>query len=290
MNMNLFWIHQLKTALKNQKNNHLIGLVQLIYKLSLEILKHHRSTMTTPIVGGDINSDEKLTVIVLNHKRPENVNLIAQLILRAGFVGKLIISNNSQDYSIESYIKIKDPRLILINQKEQSGVGIRFVLAKEFSSPYYICIDDDIFLHPAQLQWLYWNLRQSPEHTHGIYGAKIAPEKDPKNEWPFYHESNKTITIDILNGLFSFTREHLEEYFKLCSLLGITDHKSLMNGEDIILSFSGIKKPLIHDIGPIWECASASLPGVALHVTRPHFYEERWGIFSKLEKIKPLKN
>ncbi len=246
--------------------------------------------MTTPLVGRDVNLDEKLTVIVLNHKRPENVSIIAQLILKAGFVGRLIISNNSQEYPIERYVKIKDSRLTLINQEEPSGVGIRFVLAKEFSSPYYICIDDDIFLHPAQLQWLYWNLRQSPEHTHGIYGAKIDTEKDPENKWPFSHQSNKTIRIDILNGLFSFTREHLEEYFKLCFLLGITDHKSLMNGEDIVLSFSGTKKPLIHDIGPIWECASASLPGIALHVTRPRFYEERWEIFSKLEKIKPLKN
>lgn len=288
--MNLFWLHQLKTALKNQKSSSLISQGKMLYKLSREILKRHRSAMTTPIVGYDINPDEKLTVIVLNHKRPENVGIIAQLILKAGFVGKLIISNNSQEYPIERYVKIKDPRLTLINQEEPSGVGIRFVLAKEFSSPYYICIDDDIFLHPAQLQWLYWNLRQYPEHTHGIYGAKIAPEKDPMIEWPFSHQSNETITIDILNGLFCFNRKHLEEYFKLCSLLGITDHKSLMNGEDIVLSFSGTKKPLIHDIGPIWECASAALPGIALHVTRPRFYEERWDIFSKLEKIKPLKN
>jgi hypothetical protein len=61
-----------------------------------------------------------------------------------------------------------------------------------------------------------------------------------------------------------------------------------MNGEDIVLSFSGSKIPLIHNVGAIWECASASSPGIALHQSRPHFYEERWRIFSALERLKPL--
>jgi len=290
MNLNLFWLHQVKAALKNKESISLIEKVRLIFDLIRSMQKKHKSAMTAPIVGRDIKQNEKLTVIILNHKRPENVSLIAQLILQSGFVGKLIISNNSQDYPIENYIKIKDPRLTLINQEKPSGVGIRFVLAQQFPSAYYICIDDDIFLHPTQLQWIYSNLRQFPEHTHGIYGAKITSDKDPKNAWPFIFQTNKTITIDILNGLFSFTQEHLDEYFRLCSLLGISDHKSIMNGEDIILSFSGIKKPLIHHIGPIWECTSAASPGIALHATRPNFYAERWRIFSKLKQIKALKH
>lgn len=288
--MNLFWLHQLKTFLKIQQNKTLIEKGKAILKISSDIVKPYTSAMTAPSVGRDIEQDQKLTVIVLNHKRPENVNLIARLILKSGFVGKLIISNNSQEYPIEKYVRFSDPRLVLINQKEPSGVGIRFVLAEKFPSKYYICIDDDIFLHPVQLQWLYWNIRHFPEYTHGIYGAKIDPIKDRNNEWPFSFQTNKTTTIDILNGLFGFTQEHLNEYFRLCSLLGITDLKALMNGEDIVLSFSGSRKPFIHDIGPIWECTSATLPGVALHVSRPHFYEERWEIYSKLESIKQLSN
>lgn len=251
------------------------------------MLSRHHSVTGSPIVGSGIPESEKLTVIVLNHKRPENVGQIARYVLRAGFVGKLIISNNSQEYPIEKYIKVKDPRLVLLDQPEPSGVGISFELAREHPSRYYLRVDDDIFLHPAQLQWIYWNLRQSPDRPHGIFGAAFSADKNPEQEWPFVHRRNADASVDILNGLFAFTREHLNEYFRLCDLLGITDQKSLMNGEDIVLSFSGNKKPQIHQIGQIWECASEASPGVALHQSRPRFYEERWKIFRDLEKIKP---
>ena len=285
---NSFWSYQLKTTWRNLGNLSLLYRVGAFQKFSREILSRHHSATGSPMVGTGIPESEKLTVIVLNHKRPENVGQIAQYVLRAGFVGKLIISNNSQEYPIQKYIKVKDPRLVLLNQTEPSGVGISFELAREHHSRYYLRVDDDIFLHPAQLQWIYWNLRQSADRPHGIFGAAFSSDKNPEQEWPFVHRRNAFATVEILNGLFAFTREHLEEYFRLCALVGIQDQKSLMNGEDIDLSFSGNKKPLIHNIGPIWECASEASPGVALHQSRPRFYEERWKIFSELEKIKPL--
>ena len=61
-----------------------------------------------------------------------------------------------------------------------------------------------------------------------------------------------------------------------------------MNGEDIVLSFGGTHKPLVHNIGPIWECASEASPGVALHQSRPRFYEERWKMYEALLKLKTL--
>ncbi|HET9642781.1 MAG TPA: hypothetical protein VFP68_05385, partial [Burkholderiaceae bacterium] len=152
----------------------------------------------------------------------------------------------------------------------------------------YLRVDDDIFLHPAQLQWVYWNLRLAPERPHGIFGASFTADKDPSREWPFVHTRRVTGPVDILNGLFAFTSEHLDEYFRLCPLVGITDQRKLMNGEDIVLSFSGRKRPLIHDIGPIWECASEASPGIALHQSRPRFYEERWSMYSRLQAMKTL--
>ena len=272
---NSFWSYQLKTTWRNLGNLSLLDRVSAFQKFSREILSRHHSATGSPMVGTGIPESEKLTVIVLNHKRPENVGQIAQYVLRAGFVGKLIISNNSQEYPIQKYIKVKDPRLVLLNQAEPSGVGISFELAREHHSRYYLRVDDDIFLHPAQLQWIYWNLRQSADRPHGIFGAAFSSDKNPEQEWPFVHRRNAFATVEILNGLFAFTREHLEEYFRLCALVGIMDQKSLMNGEDIVLSFSGNKKPLIHNIGPIWECASEASPGVALHQSRPRFYEDR---------------
>ena len=286
--LNTFWRYQFRTTWDNLKNLSPAKRLRTFKQLSGDMLWRHQSATASPMVGGGIPESEKLTVIVLNHKRPANVGQIAQCVLRAGFVGRLIISNNSQAYPIEDYVRVADPRLVLINQAQPSGVGISFELAREYHSRYYLRVDDDIFLHPGQLQWVYWNLRQYPTRPHGIFGAAFAPDKNPAQEWPFVHRRNADTPVEILNGLFAFTSAHLEEYFRLCALLGITDQKTFMNGEDIVLSFSGEKKPRIHHIGAIWECASEAIPGVALHQSRPRFYEERWKMFCELEKLKPL--
>lgn len=283
-----FCLHQLRTLWTNLRGLPWPRRVRSVLKLSREVVGHHLSASASPIVGLGIDNDEKLTVILLNHKRPENVAMIARYMLRGGFVGKLIVSNNSQEYPIEDYVTLRDSRLILLNQEAPSGVGIRFEVAKNHSARYYLCVDDDIFLHSAQLQWIYWHLREFDERPHGIFGAGYDPDKAAGTGWPFVHQRNKEGPVDILNGLFAFTKQHLDEYFRLCAVLGVGDTKALMNGEDIILSFSGSKRPWIHHVGPIWECASASSPGIALYMSRPGFYEERWRIFSELQSKKLL--
>lgn len=285
-----FWGYQLASAWRNFADRPAVARTYSLLNLARETFVRHHSASASPMVGTDIADDDKLTVIVLNHKRPQNVGQIAQYVLRAGFVRQMIISNNSQAYRIEDYVRVSDARLILLNHPEPSGVGISMELAREYPARYYLRIDDDIFLHPAQLQWIYWNLRQRPDRPHGIFGAAFTPKKDPAREWPFDHRRNSSGAVEILNGLFAFTREHLEEYLRLCPQLGIIDQRKLMNGEDIVLSFSGRCRPMIHNVGPIWECASEASPEVALHQSRPRFYEERWKIYSELERIKPLAN
>jgi hypothetical protein len=284
---NSFWRYQVGIFWKSLAGP-LLKKARSSMRFSAEILVRRRNASACPIVGLACDESEKLTVIVLNHKRPRNVSLIAEQILRAGFVARLVVSNNSQDYPIEKYVTLKDARLVLLDQNEPSGVGIRFELAKKYPARYYVCVDDDIFLHPAQLQWIYWSLREAEDRPHGIFGAALAPDEAVDKQWPFVHRRNRTSAVDILNGLFAFTREHLEEYFRLCALLGVRESKTLMNGEDIILSFAGSRKPCIHNVGPVWECASASSPGIALYMSRPRFYEERWRIFSELRSRKRL--
>jgi len=283
-----FWAFQLRASWRNLDTLSPPSRTRAFFRTSGDMLWRHQSATATPIVGVGLPESEKLTVLVLNHKRPDNVARIAQYTLRAGFVRRLIISNNSLDYKMESYVKAKDPRLVLIDQERPSGVGISFELAQQFDSRYYLRVDDDIFLHPVQLQWIYWNLRLATDRPHGIFGAALSGAENRDQGWPFAHRRNIDSTVEILNGLFAFTRGHLSEYLRLCALLGISDQRSFMNGEDIVLSFSGDKKPLIHNVGPIWECASASSPGVALHQSRPRFHDERLRLFTELEKIKLL--
>lgn len=280
-----FWRYQLTMTWRNLSDRGLPVRVREFAGAARQMLRRHHSASSSPMVGRLIPDDEKLTVIVLNHKRPQNVGQIAQYVLRAGFVARLIISNNSQAYPIEQYVRQRDPRLVLLNQDEPSGVGISFELAREYPSRYYLRIDDDIFLHSAQLQWIYWNLRQHPACPHGIFGAAYSPDENPDTVWPYVHRRNTDATVDILNGLFAFTGDHLEAYFRLCAALGIENQKTFMNGEDIVLSASGSEKSRIHNIGQVWECASEASEGVALHQSRPRFHEERRKILAGLAEL-----
>jgi hypothetical protein len=285
-----FWLYQLRAQWRNLNGVPLMSRIAALLELSREIRIRHHSATSAPTLGIGIADEEKLTVILLNHKRPHNIGQVARYVLRAGFVGRLVISNDNQAYPIEKYVGIDDSRLVLIDHEEPAGPGISFELASDYDSRYYLRIDDDIFLHPAQLQWLYWCLRQSPNVPHGIFGAALSADKNPAAEWPFDHRRYCNSPVDILNGLFAFTRDHLHEYSRLCTLLGIVDRKRFMNGEDIVMSFAGNQKARIHNIGKIWECSSEAAAGVALHRTRPRFYEERWKIFSALKAVKPLSN
>lgn len=288
MNQRSFWSYQLGTAWRNGAGQAASARLRGFVDLARALASRHHSASGSPQVGTMVADEDKLTVIVLNHRRPQNVGKIAQYVLRAGFVGRLIVSNNSQAYPMAAHVKVRDPRLVLIDQPEPSGVGVSLELARNYPARYYLRVDDDIFLHPAQLQWVYWNLRHAPSRPHGIFGASFTTAKDPEREWPFVHTRHVSTTVDILNGLFAFTAEHLDEYFRLCALVGIDDQRKLMNGEDIVLSFAGTQRPLVHHVGPIWECASEASAGVALHQSRPKFYEERWRIYSELARIKPL--
>ena len=288
---NKFWPYQLREHWRSLGGNNRISLSQKLKVFctsSLKMLRRDFISQYSPPMGARIADEEKLTVIILNHKRPFNIEKICKYVLRNQFVNRVVVSNNCQDYSIREYVNLKDSRLVLLDQEKPSGVGIRFKLAQTYIAKYYLLFDDDFFLHPAQLQWVYSSLVSSPDRPHGTRGAILKPDLSPNNQWPFGYAKNTMQEVDILLGLFAFTRQHLEEYFRLCRLLGIDDQEQLMNGEDIIISFSGNLKPMIEDVGNIWMCASERKPGVALHLTRDNFVTPRWQIFSALQKIKQL--
>jgi hypothetical protein len=211
---------------------------------------------------------------------------IARYALRSGFVGRMIVSNNSRAYRMTDYVTVHDPRLLLIDQPEPSGVGISLEIGQQCRSRHGLRVYDDIFLHPAQLQRTYLSLRLFADRPHGIFGTAFDPDKDPAQEWPFVHRRHVSAPIEILKGLFAFARKHLDEYFRLCALLGITSQRALLTGEDIVRSLSGSRRPMVHNIGLVWACASEAKPGVALHQSRPRFYEERWKICSMLRGLK----
>ena len=228
----------------------------------------------------------RLTVILLSYDRPANLDLIVRL-CRIDAVDRIVVSNNNPRYRVREMVRVRDPRLLLIDQPDAVKPGIRFVLARDEPSDLYVTIDDDVFPTPSQVGLLAGTLATQPDSPHGLVGKILRGESFPP--WPFVGANPRAgPRVDILNCVYAFSREHLDEYFRLAAAVGIENHAQFANGEDILLSFSGRTRPRIHDFGAVVVCASSALDGIAMSTTHRHFYRERWELFSTLSALKPF--
>lgn len=83
----------------------------------------------------------KITIILLNYKRPQNIPVILRAIRNQTVKSIVFLWNNGDD----------DVNSPLIDRYERSGrnVGcmVRWKLAREATTPYIMSIDDDICFH-----------------------------------------------------------------------------------------------------------------------------------------------
>jgi hypothetical protein len=198
-----------------------------------------------------------------------------------GFVGKLIVSNSNPEIRLCDYIKANDGRLILIDESKPTRPGYRFVLANEHPADYFLSVDDDIFLSPAQWAVFFDKLLADKAVPHGLVGNIYKAGIASSNGSPFHHVTEKKVEVDVLIGAYAFTQRHTERLFLLGKHLGIDDLTNLCNGEDVLLSFAGLGRPKIHDLGSLFCCTSTSLEGVALWRTLDGFWDERVRLFER---------
>ena len=123
------------------------------------------------------------------------------------------------------------------------------------------------------------------QYPHGIIGHVYPPGTTSSNGSPFHHVAGRETEVDVLIGAYAFTTEHLNRVFELAAKIGVSDLSRVRNGEGILLSFSGTKRPRIHAIRPMLQCASTSLPRVALWKSDEQFWTERVSVFEKLREI-----
>jgi hypothetical protein len=114
---------------------------------------------------------------------------------------------------------------------------------------------------------------------HGIIGQVYRPGTTSSNGSPFHHVVGRETEVDVLIGAYAFTSEHLKRVFEVAAKIGISDLSQVRNYDDVLLSFGGTKRPRIHPLKPALECASASLPGIAMWTTNSEFWEERVRVF-----------
>ncbi|MCB1055241.1 MAG: hypothetical protein KDD11_06975 [Acidobacteria bacterium] len=261
---------------------HFFFALALTPRTVLRVRRWARAIETAP--RQTIDGPETCCVIVLSYRRPANIPWIVLSYLKCDFVGKVVVTNNNPAVDLKSYLEgIDDPRLELVQQTQPTKQGIRFALAEKHSGKfeYFFSPDDDRFLVPQQIRKLFAGLVAEPEVPHGIEGESRVPRVDAKT-YPFVVGTVRDGRTDHLTGYYAFTRLHLRRCLETFRGLGWTRPEAVGNGEDIVLSFSGDGQPRIHDLGPILQCESWSLAGVATWQTHQNFFEERAALHDRL--------
>ena len=225
----------------------------------------------------------RATVVLLSWRRAPNLNLLATLAIRAPFVERVVVSNNSPRVRIADHVACRSPKLILIDQPEDTPPGIRVPLALRYPGDLFIFLDDDVFPTPRQLTRLYTALARQPEVPHGYVGLRHLPLSDTS---PVFKYGDWDTEVQMLFRLYLCSRAVLERYMQLAETLGIV-HAEFGNGEDILLSFSGAGRPRIHAIGHVLCCTTSDLPGVAISATSPQFVLQRQQLTRRLLALRP---
>jgi hypothetical protein len=220
---------------------------------------------------------ERLTVIVPAYDRFENLRPIARTALALPFLERLIVVNGHPSRRLGGWLP-DDPRVTSI-EEPGSGVGVRFSVAERYPAPYYLTCDDDIILRPDQYARLFRELLREPGAVHGVIGARYTGR--PERPFQFGIHGRET-RVDVLNGVFAFTAEHLAQYHRRLALAGLPPSRELHNGEDIVLSACGDGQPRVHAVGRWIQCPSSIDERVAVHLRRAGFGAERLELFHRL--------
>lgn len=211
-----------------------------------------------------LKESQKLTVLItyFNPVRLSHINHQIRNLLKCDFIRQVIISNHNPQIRIEEFVKISDPRLVLLNQGVRHGCGHRWLVAAQFSPPYLIVMDDDILLFPWQVQKLFSALLTESDVPHGFAGMIQRPDGSLD-----YHQKADQ-SVDYLCEIYAITGQMLDQYIHLKDQLATSPEiaRSIESTADfVIVSQTGAMKPRIHYAGHLLRCPTFNQAGVAVH-------------------------
>jgi len=221
-----------------------------------------------------VPGNEKLCVVLLSYKRMRNMCHIVDSLLLCDFVHEIILSNNNPEVRMEDFMRIRDPRLRIINQSVRCLPNKRYELARDLDADYFLCIDDDLFLTPGQVRKLFMALIENPAVPHGVIGQDFLI--DGEKIHPCKRLCRKSRETDVIMWAYAFTREHLVRYFRLLDQLNI-DSADLLS-DDMFISFSGKGRARCENLGNMLRCGSSDDEDKAIWMERG-FFEQRCRLY-----------
>jgi hypothetical protein len=119
------------------------------------------------IPNRNFNYKNKISVIILNHKRPHNLKYSIPKFVKYKIINEIIIDNGDKNNAFY----FKHPKVKIINQYELNssyGAARRFMNIKYVKNKATLFLDDDIFVSEYVINKLYHNFININKNT--IYG------------------------------------------------------------------------------------------------------------------------
>lgn len=223
--------------------------------------------------------------VLLSYKRPKNMDRIIRQTLASKYVSRIVLSNNNPDVNIEEWLTMDEYRIKpeIINQPVATLYTIRWSIAAAQSGyDYFFCPDDDLYLSGDQIDQVLAELFKRPQVPHGVVG-QLRCFRDGK---PFLDSDVGRVDceIDILNRCYFFTKAHVQRTLELCQLMGYQNIADTRFMDDLLLSFSGEQRPLIHHVGELQSCPSSIQKGIATW-REDNFANTREDGYMRLQRI-----
>ncbi len=226
------------------------------------------------------NERGDVTAIILNYKRPQNVELIVRALLLTPSVKRVIVSNNDHKCDLSRWIECRHPKIEIIEKPTITSGIQRHVVARKSGEELFLMVDDDLFLSPEQYEIICQGMKADRSRPHGMFGECVRPDGS------FEHALRGDQTVDVFNRVYACTRTQNERFWQLAALLESfgSDAYRRNTWQDLVLSFSGEHRPLLHEIGPYLDCPTQGNATVAAW-RRQGFFDDRKVLYDQLLKI-----
>jgi hypothetical protein len=208
-----------------------------------------------------------LRLIILNYKRPENVEKIVFSLCK--IFPKITVINNNPDYLLPYWGGDID----VINNNRNYFCMERWIRCFEYEESYKLIIDDDILPSPTLIK----NMLKSKLPITGIYGKRGV---DTSNNYNELEDVWSTGEVDFIVGSVILVKQSiLNDIQTDLEKIGYPER-----GDDIIVSYlikHRLQTPLKLTSGQFMFLPEGN---VGLNKNKEHF-SKRWNVIQKFQNI-----
>jgi len=172
--------------------------------------------------------DAKLTLIIMNWKRPAMIQRIVETYSRYSFVGDIVLWNNNWEGATAPPEGGRN--LKWVRCRYDAGLDSRWAAGALAEHEHLLVHDDDLILAEPDLQLLFRRYLAAPHLCHGTSGRNFQQGR--------YVLGDSYGRVDIvITPCMIFNKRYVDEYFKRIAAFDDLRNYHCGNGEDIVMNY-----------------------------------------------------